>query len=130
MALYSRIMLLKQVSKGESLGYGCTFQTNRDSLIATISIGYADGYRRSLSNRGRVIVRRKFAPVVGRVSMDLTLIDVTDLPEVQLNDLVILLGRDGRLSITAEEIAKTIGSLSYEITCGISSRVPRIYSDL
>jgi len=130
MALYSRIMLLKQVSKGESLGYGCTFQTNRDSLIATIPIGYADGYRRALSNLGRVIVRRKFAPVVGRVSMDLTLIDVTDLPEVQLNDLVILLGRDGQVSITAEEVAKTIGSLSYEITCGISSRVPRIYSHL
>jgi len=130
MSLCSHIMLLKQVGKGESLGYGCTFQTTRDSLIATIPIGYADGYRRTLSNCGRVIVRGSFAPVVGRVSMDLTLIDVTDVPEVRLNDLVILLGRDGQLSITAEEIAKTIGSLSYEITCGLSSRVPRIYSDL
>jgi alanine racemase len=130
MSLYSHIMLLKQVSKGESLGYGCTFQTTRDSLIATIPIGYADGYRRSLSNCGRVIVRGKFAPVVGRVSMDLTLIDVTDVPDVRLNDLVVLLGREGQISITAEEIAKTIGSLSYEITCGISSRVPRIYSEL
>ncbi len=130
MSLYSRIMLLKQVSKGESLGYGCTFQTTRDSLIATIPIGYADGYRRTLSNCGRVIVRGKFAPVVGRVSMDLTLIDVTDVPDVRLNDLVVLLGRDGQASITAEEVAKTIGSLSYEITCGISSRVPRLYSNL
>jgi len=130
MSLCSHIMLLKQVGKGESLGYGCTFQTTRDSLIATIPIGYADGYRRTLSNCGRVIVRGSFAPVVGRVSMDLTLIDVSDVPDVRLNDLVILLGRDGQLSITAEEIAKTIGSLSYEITCGLSSRVPRIYSDL
>jgi alanine racemase len=130
MSLYTHIMLLKQVSKGESLGYGCTFQTTRDSLIATIPIGYADGYRRALSNCGRVIVRGKFAPVVGRVSMDLTLIDLTDVPDVRLDDLVILLGRDGQLSITAEEIAETIDSLSYEITCGISSRVPRIYSDL
>jgi alanine racemase len=130
MSLYTHLMLLKQVGKGESLGYGCTFQTTRDSLIATIPIGYADGYRRALSNRGRVIVRGKFAPVVGRVSMDLTLIDVTDVPNVRRNDLVVLLGRDGQVSITAEEVAKTIGSLSYEITCGISSRVPRIYSDL
>ena len=129
MSLYARIMLLKQVSKGQRLGYGCTFQTTRDSLIATIPIGYADGYRRALSNRGRVIVRGRFAPVVGRVSMDLTLIDLTDVPDVRLNDPVILLGRDGQLSITAEEIARTIGSLSYEITCGISSRVPRIYSN-
>jgi len=129
MSLYSRIMLLKQVAKGERLGYGCTFQTTRDSLIATIPIGYADGYRRNLSNCGRVILRGNFVPVIGRVSMDLTLIDVTDVPDVRLNDLVILLGREGQLSITAEEIAETIGSLSYEITCGISSRVPRIYSD-
>jgi alanine racemase len=129
MSLYSRIMLLKQVGRGENLGYGCTFQTTRDSLIATIPIGYADGYRRALSNRGRVIVNGKFAPVVGRVSMDLTLIDVTEVPGVCLNDLVICLGQDGPSSITAEEIAKTIGSLSYEITCGVSSRVPRTYFD-
>jgi len=106
MSLYSHIMLLKQVSKGESLGYGCTFQTTRDSLIATIPIGYADGYRRNLSNCGRVIVRGKLAPVLGRVSMDLTLIDVYDVPDVRLNDLVVLLGRGGQISITAEEVAK------------------------
>src|SRR5437016_8716186 len=130
MSLRSRIMLLKNVAKGEKLGYDCTFETARDSIVATIPIGYDDGYRRALSNKGRVIVRGRFAPVVGRVSMDLTLIDVTDVPDVRLNDPVILLGRDGQLSITAEEIARTIGSLSYEITCGISSRVPRIYSNL
>jgi alanine racemase len=129
MSLRSRIMLLKDVGKGEKLGYGCSFETGRASLIATIPIGYDDGYRRALSNRGRVIVRGKFAPVVGRVSMDLTLIDVTDVPEVSLDDQVILIGGDGELSITAEEVAELAGTISYEITCGISNRVPRIYVD-
>jgi alanine racemase len=127
MSLHSRIMLLKDVGEGEKLGYGCSFETSRESLIATIPIGYDDGYRRALSNRGRVIVKGKFAPVVGRVSMDLTLIDVTDVPGVSLDDQVILIGRDSELSITAEEVAETAGTISYEITCGISSRVPRIY---
>lgn len=127
MSLRSRIMLLKTVARGEKLGYGCTFETTRESLIATIPIGYDDGYRRSLSNHGRVIVRGKLAPVVGRVSMDLTLIDVTEVPGVSLHDQVTLLGQDGELSITAEEVAALAGTISYEITCGISSRVPRVY---
>jgi alanine racemase len=96
-------------------------------LIATIPVGYDDGYRRALSNRGRVIIRGEFAPVVGRVSMDLTLVDVTDVPGVSLDDQVTLIGRDGDSSITAEEVAETAATISYEITCGISSRVPRIY---
>jgi alanine racemase len=127
MSVHSRIMLLKKVGSGEELGYGCTFETRRDSMIATIPIGYDDGYRRALSNRGHVIVRGSFAPVVGRVSMDLTLIDVTDVREVSLNDQVTLIGRPGDLSITAEDIAETIGTISYEVTCGISARVPRVY---
>ena len=127
MSLYSRIMLLKQVGRGEKLGYGCTFETKRDSMIATIPIGYDDGYRRVLSNHGRVIVRGRFAPVVGRVSMDLTLIDVTDVPGVALDDRVTLIGRDRELSITAEDVAEIAETISYEITCGISGRVPRIY---
>jgi alanine racemase len=127
LSLYSRIMLLKQVLKGEKLGYGCTFETTRDSVIATIPIGYDDGYRRALSNRGRVIVGGKFAPVVGRVSMDLTLIDVTDVTGVSMDDQVILLGTVGNLRITAEDLAETVATISYEITCGISNRVPRKY---
>jgi len=127
MSLRSRIMLLKKVGKGEKLGYGCTFQTRRESLIATIPIGYDDGYRRCFSNRGRVIVNGTFAPVVGRVSMDLTLVDVTDVPGVSLDDQVTFLGRDGELSITAEDLAQLAGTISYEITCGISARVPRKY---
>src|SRR6266536_3737256 len=104
MSLHSRIILLKKVPKGEKLGYGCTFETKRDSLIATIPIGYDDGYARALSNRAQVIVRGQLAPVVGRVSMDLTLIDVTDVSGVSLEDHVILLGRDGDASISAEDL--------------------------
>jgi alanine racemase len=129
MSVRTRIMLLKTVGKGEKLGYGLSFETKRESLIATIPIGYDDGYRRALSNRGHVIVRGTFAPVVGRVSMDLTLIDVTEVPRVSLHDQVTMLGRDGELSITAEEVAELAGTISYEISCGISNRVPRIYLD-
>ena len=129
MSLYSRIVLLKNVPKGEYLGYGCTFQTRRDSLIATIPIGYDDGYRRALSNQARVILRGKFAPVVGRVSMDLTLVDVTGVPDVSLDDKVTLLGQHDKVSITAEDLGELAGTISYEITCGISNRVPRIYQD-
>jgi alanine racemase len=129
MSLHSRIMLLKKVPAGEKLGYGTTFVTKRDSLIATLPIGYDDGYVRALSNRGQVIVREQFAPVAGRVSMDLTLIDVTEITGVALDDQVVLLGADGNKRITAEEIGATAGTISYEITCGISNRVPRIYQD-
>jgi alanine racemase len=127
MSVRSRIMLLKKVDKGEKLGYDCTFETTRESLIATIPIGYDDGYRRSLSNRGHTIVRGRFAPVVGRVSMDLTLIDVTDVTGVSLDDQVTLLGQDGELAITVEDVAELAGTISYEIACGIGNRVPRVY---
>jgi alanine racemase len=127
MSLHSRIMLLKRVPKGEKLGYSGTFETTHDSLIATIPIGYDDGYRRVFSNRARVIVRGQFAPVVGRVSMDLTIIDVTDVADVALDDRATLLGSDGNCSITAEDLGELAGTISYEITCGISNRVPRVY---
>ena len=127
MRVRSRITLLKRVKAGEALGYGCTFKTSRETLVATLPVGYNDGYARALSNLGRAIVRGHWAPVVGRISMDLTLVDVTDVPGVALNDPVTLIGEDGTLSISAEEVAKTAGTLSYEITCGISARVPRYY---
>lgn len=127
MSLYSRIILLKTVSKNETLGYGCTFETARESLIATIPIGYDDGYRRALSNRGKMIVRGHFAPVVGRISMDMTLIDVTDVPNVAIDDYVTLLGSEGDAAIKAEDLGELAGTISYEMTCGISNRVPRIY---
>ncbi len=127
MSLHSRIMLLKWVPQGETIGYGCTFEASRKTLVATIPIGYDDGYRRGLSNRGHVIVRGTYAPVVGRISMDLSIIDVTNVPGVELGDEVKLLGIEGNLSVTAEDLAKLTGTLSYEITCGIGPRVPRVY---
>jgi alanine racemase len=128
MSLHSRIMLLKWVPRGETIGYGCTFEASRRSLIATVPIGYHDGYMRGLSNRAHVIVRGVYAPVAGRVSMDLTLIDVTDVPGVELQDQVTLLGWDRRhaeLLIRAEDLARIAGTLSYEVTCGVGERVPR-----
>ncbi len=127
MSLHSRITLLKWVPAGETVGYGCTFEATRKTLVATIPIGYDDGYMRALSNRGHAIIRGVYATVIGRISMDLTLIDVTNVPGVQLDDEIILLGQAGGLSITAEELGKIAGTLSYEVTCGIGSRVPRSF---
>ena len=128
MSLRSQIVLLKWVPVGETIGYGCTFEASRKTLVATIPIGYDDGYPRSLSNRGHVIVRGVCASVIGRISMDLTLVDVTGIPDVALSDDVLLMGLDksSGLAVTAEEVAKLSGTLSYEITCGIGKRVPRV----
>ena len=130
MSLHSRICLLKWVPPGETIGYGCTFEASRRSRIATLPIGYHDGYMRGLSNRGHVIVRGMYAPVVGRVSMDLTLVDVTDVEGVEVDDQVTLLGwnrENAELKIAAEDLARIAGTLSYEVTCGIADRVPRVY---
>jgi alanine racemase len=126
MSLRSRISLLKWVPAGETVGYGCTFEASTKTLVATVPIGYDDGYMRALSNRGHAIIRGVYATVIGRISMDLTLIDVTNVPGVGLDDEVILLGRHEKLSVSAEDIARTAGTLSYEVTCGIGQRVPRI----
>ena len=128
MALHSRISLLKWVPAGETIGYGCTFEASRKTLVATIPIGYDDGYPRAMSNRAHVVVRGVCASVIGRISMDLTLVDVTGVPEVALGDEVLLMGIDesSGLSVTAEALAKISGTLSYEITCGIGKRVPRV----
>lgn len=127
MSLHSRITLLKWVPAGETVGYGCTFEASRKTLVATIPIGYDDGYMRALSNRGHAIIRGVYATVIGRISMDLTLIDVTSVPGVQLDDEVILMGHDAGLAVTAEDLARTAGTLSYEVTCGIGQRVPRVF---
>jgi alanine racemase len=128
MSVRSRLTLLKSVHRGETLGYGCTFEASREMAVATLPVGYHDGYMRALSNRGRVVVRGTYAPVVGRISMDLTLVDVTDVEGVSVGDRVTLLGEDGEHRVVAEEIAGTAGTLSYEVTCGISARVPRVYA--
>jgi alanine racemase len=127
MSLRTRITFLKTVPQGSPLGYGGTFVTTRESRIATLPIGYEDGLSRMLSNRGEVIVRGLLAPIVGRVSMDLTLVDVTDIHEAAVGDDVVVIGDQGANQITAEGIASQIGTISYEVTCGISERVPRAY---
>jgi len=96
-------------------------------LIATVPIGYQDGYTRRLSNCGQVIVNGVLVPVVGRISMDWTIIDVTDVPNIKLDDRVILIGEQNQLKVSAEDLAGKTGTISYEITCGIDRRVRRIY---
>lgn len=121
----TEIMRLKELPAGHAVGYGTTFHTTRPSRIATLPVGYADGYDRLLSNNAEVLVRGKRAPVVGRVSMDLVTIDVTGIPDAAIGDEVVLLG-DG---ITAEELAKRSQTISYEVFCRISARVPRMYAE-
>ena len=123
------VMLVKRVPADTPLGYSRTFTTKRDSVIATLAVGYADGLNRLLSNKGRVIVHDKCVPIVGNVSMDLTLIDVTDVPEVSIGDMVTIIGCSGSASITAWDIARQIGTIPYEVLTNISKRVTRVYVD-
>jgi len=127
MTLKTRIHFLKSVPSGFGISYGGTFVTRRESLIATLPIGYADGYSRYLSNRGEVLVRGKRAPVVGKVCMDFIMVDVTDIPKVSLGDEVVLIGSQGRETITAEEMADRMNTISYEVFCSVGKRIPRIY---
>jgi alanine racemase len=127
MRVRTEITLLKRVPAGETLGYGCSFRTERDSLIATVPIGYNDGIPRALSSRGKVIVNGKFAPIVGRISMDLIIVDVTDIKDAKLFDEVVFVGEQRGAQITVEEIAEIADTISYEITCRISKRVPRVF---
>lgn len=127
LSLVTRIAFLKKVPAGVPISYGRTFVTKRESLIATLPIGYADGYSRRLSNKGEVLVRGARVPVVGRVCMDMCMVDVTDVAGVNEGDDVVLIGAQGSERITADEIAKITGTIAYEVLCGISSRVPRIY---
>ncbi len=128
LSLATAVAFLKRVPAGTPLSYGGTFTTRRESLIATLPIGYADGYRRAFSNRASVLVRGRRAPVVGIVCMDLCLADVTGIPGVAAGDEVILLGSQGGETITADELASHAGTISYEIFCGIGPRVPRVFS--
>lgn len=126
MSLATAVAFLKRVPAGTLLSYGGTFATARESLIATLPIGYADGYRRAFSNRASVLVRGRRAPVVGTVCMDLCLIDVTGVPGVRVGDEVVLLGSQGTERICADELAALAGTISYEILCGVGPRVPRL----
>ncbi len=127
MSLKARISFLKRVDAGSPLGYGRSFVTERESVIATLPIGYGDGWNRLLSNQGRVIIGDAFAPIVGRISMDSTLVDVTDLASVGVGDEAILIGKSGGLAITVEEIAEATQTIPYEVLCRIGERIPRVY---
>jgi alanine racemase len=124
----TRILTVKDVAAGEAVGYMGTYITQERSRIAVVPVGYADGYPRLLSNRARVIVRGEYAPVVGRVSMDLTMVDVGHIAGAAVGDEVILIGASGTKSVDAVDLAAWCESVPYEILCGISQRVPRVYS--
>lgn len=123
----SRVVYLKDVPSGTPLGYGAAYHARRPSRIATVPVGYADGLSRRLSNRGRGIVRGRPAPIVGNISMDLSLFDVTEVPGVEVGDEIVLIGTMDGNSITALEIARQISTVPYEVLCAIGKRVPRIY---
>jgi alanine racemase len=127
LAWKSRLVQLKKVPKGTAVSYGQTFVTRRESLIATLPVGYADGYRRLGSNRAEVLVRGRRAPVAGRICMDLTTIDVTDIPGVAPGDEVVLLGEQNGERISADEVARWADTIPYEIFTSIGARVPRVY---
>lgn len=128
MAVKTRILLVKSVPAGFTVSYGRRFTTDKPSLIATLPIGYADGLPRKLGNSGEVLVGGYRAPIAGTVCMDLTMVDVTGVPGVKAGDEAVIIGAQGSDEITAEEVAAKAGTISYEIFCGISARVPRVYT--
>ena len=127
MSLKARIIHLKTVPAGSAISYGMTHITEKPTKIATIPIGYADGYNRRLTNQGFMLVNGVRAPIVGRVCMDLTMLDVGHIPKVNIEDEVVMIGQQGNESITADEIASLLGTINYEITSAITARVPRVY---
>jgi len=127
MSLKTKITQLKRVPAGFSVSYGSTFITEKETVIATVPVGYADGYSRLLSSKGEMLVRGKRAPVIGRVCMDLCMIDVTGIPGVKPNDEVVVFGKQGEENLSVDELAEKIGTINYEVVSMISPRVPRIY---
>ena len=123
----SRVTHIKTLPAGRPISYGGTYVTEKPTVVATVPVGYADGYRRSLSGKYYVLIRGKKAPILGRICMDQMMVDVTDIPDVSIDDTVTLVGRDGDEEITMEAIAAAADSFNYEFVCGISRRVPRIY---
>ncbi len=127
MSIKSHITMIKTIPKGTSVSYGATWTAEKETTVATIPVGYADGYMRHLSNCGYVLIHGKKAPVIGRVCMDQFMVDVSKISKVKQFDEVVLLGKQKDAEITAEEIADLCGTINYEFVCGISKRVPRFY---
>lgn len=126
MSFRATVSMVKNIKKGETIGYGRTFCADSERKIATVSVGYADGYSRRLSNKGKVLIHGKVARVVGNVCMDHIMVDVTGI-DVKAGDVVTLFGQDGQMAITADDIADIIGTIGYEVMCNVSKRVPRLY---
>lgn len=127
MELRTVVSLVKDYEKGSCISYGRRFTAPEDMRVASTAIGYADGYHRLLTNKGRMIVRGKYAPVVGSVCMDQTMLDVTGIPDVAEGDVVTVFGRDGDAFVSADEVAALAGTINYEIICALARRVPRCY---
>ena len=127
MSLKSKISYLKELEAGRPISYGGTYVTTQKQLIATVPVGYGDGYARSLSNKGYVLIHGQKAPICGRICMDQFMVDVSDIRDVKVGDTVTLLGLDGDKTITMEELGKLSGRFNYEFACLITPRVPRIY---
>jgi len=125
LSLKTKIIQLKHAGSGFKVSYGSDFITNKDTLIATVAAGYADGLNRLLSSKGEMLVRGRRVPILGRVCMDLTMLDVTGIDGVSIGDEVVIIGKQGNESITADEIAKKIGTINYEVLTSIGSRVPK-----
>lgn len=127
MTLKTQIVHIKELPEGHYVGYGRKYCTTHKTKIATIPVGYADGYSRNLGNKGRVLIRGQYAPIVGNICMDQFMVDVTNIDNVSLEDEVVLFGKQGEQEISVEEIASLLGTINYEIVCMIGKRVPRIY---
>lgn len=127
MSLIAHVAQVKTLPEGVGVGYGWSYMTEKETRVATVTVGYADGYPRAQSNVGRVIIRGQYAPVIGRVCMDQIMVDVTDIPETAVRDEVILIGTDGDRNISVEEVAAPAASFNYELVCNIGRRVPRVY---
>jgi alanine racemase len=127
MSIISRVVFIKEVEKGEAISYGGTYITDKPSRIATIPIGYADGYSRALSNKGKVVIHGKYAPIIGRICMDQFMVDVTHIENVVENDEVYLIGGIEDATVSVEEIADLMQTINYEVVCLIGKRVPRVY---
>ena len=128
LSLKSRIVFLKELMPGRTISYGATYETKNRQRIATIPVGYGDGYPRSLSNKGYVLIHGKKAPICGRICMDQFMVDVTGVPEAKEGDEVVLIGRSGSQRITMEEIGELSGRFNYEFACNLGRRIPRIYT--
>ena len=123
----SHVFHVKTLEAGRYVGYGGSYVTERETVVATVSVGYADGYPWCLSNKGRVIIHGQYAPIIGRVCMDILMVDVTHIPDVRDGDVVTLIGREGNAVLTVDEVAEAAHSFNYELLCGLARRVPRVY---